>query len=110
MVSKLLIRPYFWHGTWLGGVQGGPRVPCGPLSCPKKQNAVTPCRTEIIEVVPFESKPLHVYILPSYTTKALCALDQSPHALMADHWASEKKKAWSSQSKDLNRRGFVSHR
>ena len=49
----------------------------------------------------FTLKPFQVYVLPSYTTKALCALDQTPHALMADRWASFKK-AWSSQSKDLN--------
>ena len=34
--------------TWLG-------YTCGCLSCPNMQNAVIPCRTEIMEVVPFES-------------------------------------------------------
>lgn len=32
-----------------------PSYTCGCLSCPNMQNAVIPCRTEIMEVVPFES-------------------------------------------------------
>ena len=41
------------------------------------------------------------YVLPSYTTAALCALDQQPHALMSKRWSAFKN-AWSKNGNDLN--------
>lgn len=40
-------------------------------------------------------------VLPSYTTAALCPLDQTPHSLMALRWGTFKR-AWANMGKDLS--------
>ena len=44
----------------------------------------------------------HAYVLPAYSTKALCPLDQLPHALMGRRWGAFKKSWAQRRGRDMN--------